>query len=164
MSAAGRKLLCDEMLTSLGRWLRAAGHDTAIAGRGHDDGALVAWAAAEGRLLVTRDRAIAERRAPAAEVVVLAENGLEANAVELARRLDLDWLAAPFTRCLVDNAPLRPAEAGERRAVPAEARRLGGPLNACPACGRLYWPGSHVRRMRARLERWQALSRGEAAP
>ncbi|MBM0207322.1 hypothetical protein JNW90_33315 [Micromonospora sp. STR1s_5] len=25
-------------------------------------------------------------------------------------------------------------------------------MNACPTCARLYWPGSHVRRMLRRLE------------
>jgi uncharacterized protein with PIN domain len=40
--------------------------------------------------------------------------------------------------------------------MPASARALPGPLQACPACGRLYWPGSHVRRMQARLEAFAA--------
>lgn len=30
-----------------------------------------------------------------------------------------------------------------------------GPVTACPDCGRIYWPGSHVRRMRARLDCWR---------
>lgn len=158
MLAAGRKLLCDEMLHSLGRWLRAAGYDTAIAGRGHDDGELLEWAAAEGRLLVTRDRALAAGRVRDAEVVVLSGNGLETNALELARRLGLDWLHAPFSRCLVDNAPLRLAGETELSRLSAEARRLGGPVTLCETCGRIYWPGSHVRRMRARLQRWQRLA------
>ena len=32
----------------------------------------------------------------------------------------------------------------------------GGPLQLCPACDRLYWPGGHVRRMLARLEQFTA--------
>jgi uncharacterized protein with PIN domain len=32
-----------------------------------------------------------------------------------------------------------------------------GPVTACPACGRVYGSGSHLRRMRARFERRQAL-------
>ncbi|MGH6943501.1 MAG: Mut7-C RNAse domain-containing protein [Geminicoccaceae bacterium] len=31
---------------------------------------------------------------------------------------------------------------------------------ACPVCRRVYWPGSHARRMKARLERWKATSAG----
>jgi uncharacterized protein with PIN domain len=59
-----------------------------------------------------------------------------------------------FTRCLVCNTELRPAtEAEYATLVPPQARALPGPLRRCPACGRVYWPGSHARRMRAALER-----------
>ena len=34
--------MCDEMLLRLGRWLRAAGYDTAIAEGGMEDPALIA--------------------------------------------------------------------------------------------------------------------------
>lgn len=158
MAPPARKFLCDEMLHSLGRWLRAAGYDTAVAAAGDDDEALLRHAVAEGRVLVTRDRKLAARGAPGAEVVVLSGNGLEENALELARRIGVDWLAAPFSRCLVDNAPLRPATEDEVARLPAKARRLGGPVTACSVCGRVYWPGSHVRRMRARLERWHGMT------
>src|SRR5689334_350075 len=36
------RLMCDEMLLRLGRWLRAAGYDTAFAAGGADDAALIA--------------------------------------------------------------------------------------------------------------------------
>src|SRR3977135_3678526 len=50
------RLYCDEMLTRLGRWLRAAGYDTAIAENGMPDAALIARCVAEDRILLTRDR------------------------------------------------------------------------------------------------------------
>jgi uncharacterized protein with PIN domain len=43
------RLYCDEMLTRLGRWLRAAGYDTAIAESGLADTGIIAQCAAEGR-------------------------------------------------------------------------------------------------------------------
>ncbi len=156
------KLLCDEMLGGLGRWLRAAGHDTVFAGGGLADSAVLDLALADGRLLLTCDRALAAHRAGDGSVVVLPAGGLEATAGRLAARVAIDWLYAPFSRCLIDNAPLRTADAAERARMPAKARLLGGRATACPACGRVYWPGSHLRRMRARLERWQALH-GRAA-
>jgi uncharacterized protein with PIN domain len=152
------KLLCDEMLGGLGRWLRTAGHDAASAGRGLADAALLDFALSEKRLLLTCDRALGTRRGSAGSVVTLSSAGLEATARELAERVQIDWLYAPFTRCLVDNTPLEAAGATQRAQVPATARVLGGTVTACPACGRIYWPGSHVRRMRARLERWQELA------
>jgi len=52
---------------------------------------------------------------------------------------------------VVDNAELRAATSEEIGRMPETARALPGPFRACPACGRLYWPGSHVKRMAARL-------------
>jgi uncharacterized protein with PIN domain len=144
------------MLQGLGRWLRAAGYDTAVAARRQADSELLRWAGAEARLLLTCDRELAARAAPRVAVLALPAEGLDAGACRLGADLGLDWLSAPFTRCLLDNAVLRPASARERRALPAKARGLDGPVTACPECKRLYWPGSHVRRMRARLEAWQA--------
>ncbi len=148
--------LCDEMLQGLGRWLRAAGHDTAVAERGQADGDLLQWAGAEARLLLTCDRELAARAVPRVAVLALPAEGLDAGARQLSADLGLDWLYAPFTRCLLDNTVLRPASARERLSLPPKARGLDGPVTACPGCARLYWPGSHVRRMRARLEAWQA--------
>jgi uncharacterized protein with PIN domain len=150
------------MLQGLGRWLRAAGYDTATAGHGLPDGDLLRRAGAEGRVLLTCDRELAARADPDIAIVALASEGLDAGARELRARLGIDWLFAPFTRCLLDNGALRPATAEARLHVPSKARGLEGPVNSCPDCGRLYWPGSHVRRMRARLEAWQGLDRATA--
>ena len=152
-AAPAERLLCDEMLARLGRWLRAAGYDTAIAAEGLGDAAILARARAETRRLLTRDRGLA---VSGDGVLLLAETRLSEQAAELKRGLGIDWLAAPFTRCLLDNTPLRAAAAEEMPRLPEKARGLEGPVRLCPACGRLYWPGSHVRRMRARLELWSA--------
>lgn len=150
------------MLHGLGRWLRAAGYDTALVAPGLDDGAMLDQAAAEGRLLLTRDRRLSERRAATSvELVQLAAERLDAMAVELARRLGIDWLRAPFRRCLMDNTPLLPAEPTDRARIPPPAQAAGDALMRCPHCGRIYWPGSHVRRMRARLARWREAAASE---
>jgi uncharacterized protein with PIN domain len=68
--------------------------------------------------------------------------------------LNVDWRHAPFTRCLVDNRVLKAAPPELAIRVPARSRAAGGPLLVCPDCGRLYWPGGHVRRMQQRLAAW----------
>lgn len=145
--------LCDEMLAGLARWLRAAGYDTSRAENGMADGVLVTLALAEGRLLLTRDRAMSQRRAAASLVVVLSGDELNAWARELSARLALDWRRAPFTRCLLCNTPLAPAPHQAFALVPISSRALR-PLKWCPCCAKPFWPGGHVERMRARLEQW----------
>lgn len=146
------------MLAALARWLRAAGYDAALAPPAAPDRSLIDQARAEGRVLVSRDRTlVAEARGVRA--VLLPDGGLDDQAAALGRLLDLDWRAAPFTRCMMDNTPLRAATAEEIAAMPESSRNRPGPFRACPRCGRLFWPGSHVRRMDERLARWTAASR-----
>ena len=146
------RFICDEMLAGFARWLRAAGHDAALGLPGQPDGELVRRAEAEDRVLLTKDRKMLERRT-SARVLLLAGDD-DVMAATLRTEFGLDWLAAPFTRCLVDNTALRPAP--PERAVEAPSP---GPVNLCPACGRLYWPGSHVRRMGERLAVWAGQGR-----
>jgi uncharacterized protein len=143
------RFLCDEMLVRLARLLRAAGYDTYLASGGEKDAALLHIAREEGRIVLTRDRRLAEAAEP--ESVLIDGRGAEAEAQSLSRNVVLDWDFAPFTRCVMDNARLRDASEAEIGRMPKQAQALPGPFRTCPACGRLYWPGSHVRRMSERL-------------
>jgi len=145
------KFLCDEMLAGLARWLRAAGYDAAMARPGAADRDLVAQARAEGRILLTLDRALPAIKGAADISVLLHGAGLDAWAGELKARLGVDWLARPFTRCLMCNVELATADAQALARMPEDSRNGAGPFRACPRCRRGYWPGSHVKRMQRRL-------------
>ena len=55
-----------------------------------------------------------------------------------------------FSRCLACNAPAVPAErAAVRDRVPDYVFATQPRFFACPDCGRVFWPGSHVARSRA---------------
>lgn len=146
------RFLCDEMLGRLARYLRAAGYDTLLAADSAADPVLLARALRERRVFVTCDRRIAERRAAAGVAVVLPMGRLDEHARVLASRAGVDWLHRPFTRCLVDNTLLLSIGDATRAAVPADVSLTHA--RHCPQCRRSYWPGSHHRRMRARLRAW----------
>jgi uncharacterized protein with PIN domain len=93
--------------------------------------------------------------------LLLQSEGVEANARELTRRISIDWLSCAFTRCMIDNATLRAVRDEETRRIPASAREHPGPLRVCPLCKRIFWPGSHVRRMKDRLAEWHAEQAGQ---
>lgn len=158
------QLLCDEMLANLARWLRAAGHDTTLAEPGTPDATLIDLCRAERRVLITRDRQLVREAGDGIDSVLLTGENPDAHAALLADRLGLDWTKAPFTRCMLDNTPLRPAYEDEIAGIPPQSRALPGPFRTCPCCGRVFWPGSHVRRMIAQLERWRAASPPVSAP
>ncbi len=159
--------LADVMLERLARWLRAAGHDVASADPAAPDAAVRRRAAAEGRVLLTRDRRLADECAagdargggPGACLRVRTARPLEQLA-EVAAAFGLAPLALAFTRCLVCNAVLAPAEPGSPGA-PATLPP-GTALWRCPACGRTYWDGSHPRRMRQALVRAGLAAAGAA--
>jgi uncharacterized protein with PIN domain len=139
------------MLLRLARLLRAAGYDVYLAHDGQVDSELLRIAREENRVLVTRDKRLAAQAHPRA--VIVEGRGAYAEAESLAGPLPIDWTYAPFTRCVVDNGPLRDAGPEELARMPEAARERPGPFRACPDCGRIYWPGSHVKRLGERLER-----------
>jgi len=141
------RFLADAMLVRLARWLRAVGYDVLLAGPGEPDAAVAGRAAAEGRWLLTRDRALALGEAgapPPARRLLLRADAPLAQLLETRDALGLRDLALTFTRCLLCNAPLAVADAEGPD---------GGPMRRCAACDRDYWEGSHTRRMRVALAR-----------
>jgi uncharacterized protein len=146
------RFVADAMLGRLARWLRVLGLDTAY-DASLDDRALVELANREDRVLLTRDRHLLRERRPRRAVEITANAPLD----QLAALVDELGLSVPdelFRRCLVCNTLLDdvPAAQAPRLVAPA-ARALPGPVRRCSTCGRVYWPGSHVRRMTRVLAR-----------
>jgi hypothetical protein len=143
------------MLIRLGRWLRAAGYDTVIAGPAVGDRQLMEHAIRESRLLITRDRKLAEHRGAWKRVIVLESNAMADCVREVSDRLAIDWLYEPFSRCMLCNSRLVPAAPDRHRNVPRTSVVDLDEVHWCPNCDKVYWPGGHVRRMHARLARWR---------
>jgi len=149
------RFLCDEMLGSLCRYLRAAGYDTAFANNGARDADLLQQCHREKRCFLTQDTLVREHKASHGITLILPHTTLDRLAALVGAHFRLDWLKHSFTRCLVDNTPLVEADEAAIARAPPDARRPDEPLRHCPLCGRVYWRGSHHRRMRAKLEAWQ---------
>jgi len=156
-SLAPLRFLCDEMLGGLAQWLRVAGYDTVLPLAGCPDRQLIDRARAEQRWLVSADSDLLDFACTPFHVIYLAGQDEPSRLRELTLRLDLDWLFAPFSRCKNCNTPLHQASTWElQHFYPQGARLDGQSVRACAACGQLYWEGSHVRRMRRRLEAMNA--------
>ena len=147
---------CDEMLGQLCRYLRAAGYDTLCANSGHQDRDLLRQCHEEGRYFLTQDQLVREHKAARDIALILPQGDTDQLAALLGAHFHLDWLSHAFTRCLLDNTLLQAADETAATSVPADARRPDETLTICPTCGRVYWQGSHYKRMRARLTKWQS--------
>ncbi len=155
----GPGFVADAMLGRLARWLRALGHDV-VFDETLDDAGLARLARREGRLLLTRDRRLCETRGSPAWCLLIEAERPAAQLREVDRRRGVfgaGWRDRAFTRCMVCNTPLVPASfeaARERlpREVRADPRVRSAGFRRCPECERVYWEGSHTRRMRRWLE------------
>ena len=140
------------MLGRLARWLRALGYDTSY-DESLADPVLVQQANAQQRVLLTRDRHLLRELKPERALEIRHDDPLQ----QLHAVVTALALPAPtelFTRCLLCNAPLQELDPVDAQPLlPEGVRDLPGPVRRCPQCGRLYWEGSHVRRMLAALDR-----------
>lgn len=145
------RFVLDVHLGRLAKYLRLLGFDS-LYRNDAGDAELVRVSLAERRILLTRDRALLRRRALTHGHQVQQTNPRRQLA-EVLERFDLRRAAAPFTRCLRCNEPLRPVprEAVAER-LPPRTRREHQELWICRGCDRVLWRGSHYRRMRRFVE------------
>jgi uncharacterized protein with PIN domain len=139
------------MLGTLAKWLRLLGYDTAYDNVA-DDLELARRARAEGRVLLTRDRELSARRG--LRTVLIQSEALEEQVREVQAALGPPPDPA-LSRCAVCNTGLEviaPADVASR--VPPYVLRTQRDFRRCPGCGRVYWPGTHVKEMRDQLDGW----------
>jgi len=146
------RFAADAHLGRLARDLRLLGFDTVFANDLGDD-ALARCAAAQGRILLTRDRQLLMRREVTHGCYLRAARPEEQLAY-LVRRLQLCGLIRPFARCTACNTPVESVRAeAVAAALPPGVRRLHERFWRCAGCGRVYWQGSHWRAMAGRVTR-----------
>ncbi len=122
------------MLMRLGRWLRLAGHDvenpTSL-----NDIDILAQARSGDRILLTRDRSLAELcEREGVRYMLLRASGIDEQLRELHER-GISMSLNP-ERCTICNGEL--LELGEGRWM-------------CSECEKVYWQGSHWPRIEARF-------------
>lgn len=145
------RFVADAHLGGLARMLRMAGFDT-LYDNGFQDGEIADIASREGRIVLTRDRDLLKRR--------LVTHGCYVRALkspqqfrEIFDRLELAGSARPFTLCLHCNAPLHAIDkALVQDRLPPRVRELHQRFSTCDICCRVFWEGSHWRRMGALLD------------
>lgn len=142
--------IADAHLGGLARMLRMLGFDAEFDNALHDRD-IIEQAAAERRVVLTRDRELLKCREVLRGCFVHALKP-EMQLRDVARRYGLAARMRPFTRCLHCNVLLEPADPQSVAAhVPERIQAHYSRFMHCPACHRIYWEGSHWERMRAVL-------------
>jgi hypothetical protein len=145
------RFVLDNHLGRLAAYLRMLGFD-AIYSNGSPDEELARIASQEKRILLTRDRGLLKRKAIQYGYCVLQDDPTQ-QLLEVVRYYRLSKHIHPFQRCLRCNTLL---EAVDKRTVEKElqpqTRWYYDEFRQCPQCKKVYWKGSHYRRMQRLIE------------
>lgn len=145
------RFIADAHLGALARRLRMAGFDTLFR-NDFADREIAELAAAEGRIVLTRDRGLLQHKA-ISHACYLHASAPDAQFSALVERLGLRPGFRPFTRCMVCNAPLEAVDKGTvLDRLPPSVRERHLRFTRCSGCGRVFWEGSHWRRMAQMLD------------
>jgi uncharacterized protein with PIN domain len=136
------RFVADQMLGRLAARLRLLGYDTLTV---HDIADSEVTRLAAGRILLTRDAALARTQAVPAHFVVATSPREQLAELVTALGLTPDP-ARLFSRCTLCNTPVEPASEDDVD-VPPGVRGQHLAFFRCPGCGHVYWHGSHVERI-----------------
>jgi uncharacterized protein with PIN domain len=146
---AGLRIACDAMCGGLARWLRVFGVDTSYT-PGIDDGDLVQHALAEGRLVVSSDGPLFDRRPLATGQIRGLRLPVGLKLLEqvqyTVRELQLTPGAPRCTACNGELEAVTRADVAD--VVPARSLIWGQDFYRCRACHQVFWEGTHWQKIR----------------
>ena len=145
------RFVADAHLGGLAQLLRLAGFDT-LYDNHFADAEIEALAAAEARIVLTRDRELLKRRTITHGCYVRALKP-QAQMREIVDRLDLAASVHAFRLCLSCNVPLRRIEKAEAIGrAPEGVLARHAQFVTCDVCHRVFWEGTHWQRMRTLID------------
>ncbi len=131
------------MLGRLARWLRIFGYDAEyVTEKGRPS--VLLRSLKENKILITRDQRLSSKRA--AKLILIASDHVEEQIKQL---IDQAAIAVSkdrfFTRCTICNVSTAPVTNKEelKALVPDYVFQTQTVFSRCPACGKIYWPGTH---------------------
>lgn len=145
--------MADRTLGKLVKWLRLMGFDTIIESDSIDR--VFQQSGELNRLVLTRTEHVWQR-IPERNAIWIEANDPTQQIRQVISQLNIKYAALePFTRCLSCNEPLKSVPRRQALGlVPDYIWDTQSQFNQCPGCRRIFWPGSHIRRSRERLEQF----------
>lgn len=152
MAPKGPSFIADAMLGSVARKLRIFGFDTLYIAHAHDS-EILKTGIEQGRVILTADKELFKRVVKAGVrgvlvngasdvddlVHILSKNGVSS--------VDLDGIGS---RCSVCNGLLEEKKPDQvKEVLPGKIAECHSEFYQCTACGKVYWEGSHLRRIKA---------------
>lgn len=148
------RFIADVHLGTLARYLRLLGFDT-VWERDLTDENIIDRSLREKRIIPTRDRGIL-RNGRVSHGYWLRTTDSQRQLEEVVHALDLSGAIRPCTRCMECNGVLRGASSADVAGdVPPRILEYYRDFSKCAGCGRVYWAGSHRKKLDAIVARVQ---------
>jgi uncharacterized protein with PIN domain len=152
------KFIADNNVGKLARWLRLIGYDTLLF-KQKDDGQMIKMALSENRVILTKDTQFMKRRLVTngtLKTIHIKQDDPKLQVQEVVKTLDLNYHFKPFSLCLECNQVLIARGKEEvKSSIPAHVFETQTQYTECPACHRIYWPGTHWQAMVKKLQNLQ---------
>ncbi len=138
------RFVADSMLGKLARFLRIMGQDV-IYLRDAEDTFVLYTAKEERRLLLTKDRGLAEMAArTSTEHLLIHSNSVREQLKEVLEKTGIR--PSRPVRCISCNGPIEKVDRGEVEGlVPDFVWQRYTDFWMCRSCGKIYWHGSHLK-------------------
>lgn len=140
------KFIADIMLGRLAKRMRLLGLDV-LYDRTLDDNGIIQRSLELGRVILTRDRALGERPLAMNHLLIKSDH-VQEQIEQVLSAFPLEPLLDPLSRCSECNETLAFLEKQDATdLVPPPVYQAHDRFLQCASCGRIYWKGSHMRKM-----------------
>ncbi len=149
MGAMKCRFIVDVNVGSLAKRLRMLGYDTRFI-RGIRDDEIIRAALKDERIILTRDTRIMKRRivtTEAVKAILILSDQVKEQLYQVVSLLELKSHCKPFTRCM-ENGVLQDRDQSDIcDLVPPYVYKTQEYYRQCPECERVYWKGTHWKKM-----------------
>ena len=142
------KLICDQMLGTLAKWLRIYGFDTFYADSKMDDTELINISKNEKRVLITRDKNLLQiARKEKLKVIEINTTDIDQQINKVISHVKV-VTSKVLSRCILCNTRIDEIKKDEiKQMVPKRVFDSNEKFWYCPNCKKIYWKGSHYEKM-----------------
>lgn len=159
------KFLADAMLGSVARKLRIFGFDTEYMAHTDDDEVLQAGVD-QGRIILTADKEFFKRIVKhGAQGILVDGTGDLDDLVHILSKIGITAVKiAAGSRCASCNGPLEGRTLAQvEEIVPAAVAGRHSEFYQCALCGKVYWEGGHMKKLRAFANKLQGRLTADAS-
>lgn len=145
------KFFADVMAARLVKWLRAIGIDT-VWEENISDADLVRRAIEENRFILTLDKKLPEEWR-VDNILLLEREDVFEQLNQVIKHFRIKHANKLFSRCLICNSSLKKVKSEEiNEALPPNILENNETFQYCANCEKIFWEGSHTRRMRETIQ------------